>query len=285
MYGFGSSTRRQVSKVFVSVQHAKLSATADSPGPSTYTLAPAVGQQSSSRKHSAPQWAFGSADRFTYGSRDLPNPGPGAYTLGQSVGSQVSSSKQSQPIYGFGSAGREHVAKVFVTRHHYKALYGTNSPGPAVYTLNVAVGKQELTGKRNQPNWGFGSGGRFQYDDVKRAASSPGPGAYMLEQSLGSQVSSMKPSSPIRGFGTSNRDQMNKLFISHQHEKVAVGNNSPGPGNYTVQEATGRQASSKNTTAASWGFGTCERFGGNPNRNRKSTPGGSITPGPGAYVV
>ena len=206
--------------------------------------------------------------------------GPGAYDMPQGVGLQVSSSKQTQPMYGFGSAGREHVSKVFLSEEHNKSLHGIDSPGPQVYTLQGSVGKQELSRKGNQPAWVFASSNRFRYDHVKRAATSPGPGAYTLGQSVGSQVVSTKTSSPMPGFGTSNRDQMNKLYISSEHEKAQNGNNSPGPCNYALPESTGRQPLSKYSSMPSWGFGTSARWTANDQATGRST-----TPGPGSYCV
>ena len=319
MFGFGSSTRHQAAKVFLSSEHAKLSTSGFSPGPSAYTLRASVGSQADGRKASSPQWVFGSAERFGYGATGIQNPGapryrercltpavprgtrdarrlvrrpamapfasalppanprkkwqcssspclvatacagPGSYDMPTGVGQQVSSSKQTQPMFGFGSAGREHVAKVFVSEDHNKSLFGIDSPGPQVYTLQGAVGRQDLSKTRNQPAWVFASSNRFRYDHVKRAATSPGPGSYTLSQSVGSQVVSTKASSPMPGFGTSNRDQMNKLYISTEHEKAQSGNNSPGPCNYALPEATGRQPLSKFKSGASWGFGTSSR--------------------------
>merc|ERR1740138_1023403 len=194
------------------------------------------------------------------------------------VGVQVSSSKETQPMFGFGSAGREHVAKVFVSEDHNKSLHGVESPGPQVYTLNGAVGKQELSRTRNQPAWVFASSNRFKYEHVKRAATSPGPGAYSLNQSVGSQVISTKESAPMPGFGTSNREHMNKLYISTDHEKAQTGNNSPGPCNYALPESTGKQPLSKYSSMPQWGFGTAERWTANKGTN-------ATTPGPGSYCI
>jgi len=278
MFGFGSSTRHQAAKVFLSSEHAKLSTSGFSPGPSAYTLRASVGSQADGRKASSPQWVFGSAERFGYGATGIQNPGPGSYDMPTGVGQQVSSSKQTQPMFGFGSAGREHVAKVFVSEDHNKSLFGIDSPGPQVYTLQGAVGRQDLSKTRNQPAWVFASSNRFRYDHVKRAATSPGPGSYTLSQSVGSQVVSTKASSPMPGFGTSNRDQMNKLYISTEHEKAQSGNNSPGPCNYALPEATGRQPLSKFKSGASWGFGTSSRW----TANKRD---GTSTPGPGSYCI
>lgn len=138
----------------------------------------------------------------------------------QGVGPQISSAKQSQPMFGFGTADREHVAKVYVSEDHNKSLHGIDSPGPMMYALNAAVGKQELSQKANQPAWVFAVQDRFKYEHVKRAATSPGPGAYRLGQSVGPQVASTKASAPMPGFGTSNREHMTKLYISQEHVRT-----------------------------------------------------------------
>jgi len=282
-FGFGSSTRNQASKVFLSPEHARLAGPANAesqPGPSAYTLRAAVGTQADARKSSAPQWVFGSSERFGYGGKnEVANPGPGAYDMPNGVGMQVSSAKTSQPMFGFGSAGREHVAKVYVSEEHNKSLHGIDSPGPCMYTLNGAVGRQDLSRRANQPSWVFASSNRFKYDHVKRAATSPGPGSYTLGQSVGPQYSSTNKSSPMPGFGTSNRDQMQKLYISSEHEKSQYGNNSPGPCNYALPEATGKQPLSKYSSMPSWGFGTASRW----QTNKKS--GQHISPGPGSYCI
>lgn len=74
-FGFGSSTRNQAAKVFLSSDHAKLSTPGFSPGPSAYTLKAAVGTQADGRKASSPQWVFGTNDRFSFGKRSDQNPG------------------------------------------------------------------------------------------------------------------------------------------------------------------------------------------------------------------
>ena len=74
-FGFGSSTRNQAGKVFISREHAKLATSGFSPGPSAYTLRAAVGTQNDGRKRSSPQWVFGSSDRFMQGKKGIQDPG------------------------------------------------------------------------------------------------------------------------------------------------------------------------------------------------------------------
>mmetsp|Transcript_15449 Transcript_15449/g.39847 ORF Transcript_15449/g.39847 Transcript_15449/m.39847 type:complete len:308 (+) Transcript_15449:95-1018(+) len=278
-FGFGSSTRQQQGKVFMSTEHAKLAPpNVATPGAGTYAVRAAVGPQCDGSKASAPMWAFGKGERF--GGNEKPaaqNPGPGAYDVASGVGQQVSSAKQSQPMFGFGSATRDHVKNVYISEEHNKSLHGVNSPGP-MYTVDASVGVQHLSQKGNQPRWVFSAAQRFQYEHVKRAATSPGPGSYTLGASVGPQFDSSKHSSPMPGFGTSNRDQMEKIFISTEHEKSQCGNNSPGPCSYAVPNGNGPQHLSVWQSAPNWGFGTSARW-------QKQGRSSMSVPGPGAYSV
>lgn len=172
-YGFGSGTRATQEKIFVSQEHAKLSqGNTVTPGPQ-YNLKSAVGTQVSSATKSAPQWAFGTNQRFNFGKGGAGVPGPGNYDAHPGVGTQVSSKMGSSPIYGFGSSTREQVGKVFIAEEHNKSLFGVGSPGPCTYNLPSAVGKQVSGRHVGQPEWVFGSAQRFSYEHVKRAATSP----------------------------------------------------------------------------------------------------------------
>jgi len=276
-FGFGSGTRDGQEKVFVSQEHSKLVGNPHSPGPAVYSLTPAVGDQPDGRNPTAPKWVFGTNERFMGASKDG-YPGPGSYDFQRSVGAQVSSKNTSQPIYGFGSSTREHLQKTFITEEHNKALHGLNSPGPATYLLNGSVGNQNDSKKASEPTWVFGTGQRFVYDHVKRAAASPGPGAYAATNAVGTQVASTKPTTPRFGFGTSDRDHQAKVFISSEHAKATGGKDAPGPGQYPIHAMTGQTLQdSRQYTASSWGFGTSERFA----KGNKHTS----TPGPGEYVI
>lgn len=277
-YGFGSGTRNGQEKVFVSQEHARLvPGNSVAPGPQ-YNLKNSVGTQVDSGNKSAPQWAFGTASRFNFSKREGAPPGPGQYDAHPGVGTQASSKNSSAPIYGFGSSTRDQVGKVFIAEEHNKALYGVGSPGPMMYNLPGSVGKQVHSRTVDQPTWVFGSSKRFVYDHVKRAAVSPGPGSYDATNAVGPQVASTKPSTPRFGFGTSDRQKQEKVYLSAEHERSTAGRGSPGPGNYAMMPSTGnKQPQSNIHSAASWGFGTAERFA-----KTKRDVG---TPGPGSYVV
>jgi len=276
-FGFGSGTRKGQEKVFVSQEHSRLSNNPNSPGPQ-YDLKSSVDKQVDSSNKTAPQWAFGTAQRFNFNPTKGGVPGPGQYDAHPGVGTQVSSKNNSSPIFGFGSSTREHVAKVFIAEEHNKALYGVASPGPMTYNLKGSVGKQVHSRTVDQPAWVFGSSQRFVYDHVKRAATSPGPGTYTATNSVGTQVASTKPSTPRFGFGTSNWAHQEKVYLSTEHERASVGRQSPGPANYAMMPSTGsKQPQSNINSASAWGFGTAQRFA-------KVKPNAG-TPGPGSYVI
>jgi hypothetical protein len=280
-FGFGSATRNQQQKVYVSKEHSELGSRGTrTPGP-VYQTQGAVGSQISSAKRSQPKWAFGTSQRFpteTGRSRFSSVPGPGAYDSKGAVGAQVSSVMGTSPSIGFGSATRDHVAKVKISEEHNKSLFGSNSPGPR-YTLPQSMGKQVQGQCVQEPAWVFGSTKRFSLDHVKRASTAPGPGTYRMTNSVGPQVTSNRPSTPRFGFGTSNRAHQEKVFLSRDHSSVTKGLCSPGPGAYERPMSTGsRQTLSNVHSSAAWGFGTSERF-------RTTAKNAATSPGPGSYVV
>ena len=150
-YGFGSGTRDQQAKIFVSQEHAALQGTSDSPGPAVYTQRASVGPQVSGAKESSPLWTFGTEDRWAAKDREsgmtkyaVAVPGAGTYDAGVGVGKHQPESKmKTLPAYGFGSSSREDMSKVFISEEMDKVRqFGRGSPGPASFMLNPAVGKQ-----------------------------------------------------------------------------------------------------------------------------------------------
>ena len=252
-YGFGSSTRDQAEKIFMSREHSKLASKSISPGPAGYTMRSTVGPQVDGAILSQPMWAFGSDKRF---NGEIPKdkvPGPGSYDSRSALGAQVSANYHSQPAFGLGSSTRDGVRKVYISEKHSSSIFtGATSPGPATYSLNAAVGKQAGSTKANQPNWVFGSNKRFLDPTLLTSAKLPGPDAYTAHSGLGPQVASPKRSSPLPGFGSSTRDHQSKLFLSPGHEKTNYGKQSPGPCTYLPPINARR--------AAGGSFGTCDRW-------------------------
>jgi len=85
-YGFGSSTRDNASKVFISKTHEKSSGGKEGPGPQAYESRSGIGRQVEARQKSHACWGFGTETRFKMnftGSGELPawSPAPGAYNI------------------------------------------------------------------------------------------------------------------------------------------------------------------------------------------------------------
>eukprot|EP00959_Pyramimonas_sp_CCMP1952_P262366 5486039-Pyramimonas_sp.AAC.1 len=164
-----------------------------------------TGKQESSKNENAPQFSFGTADRFNkQAAASSPArsavPGPGAYGLPSSIGKQGESTKLNDPVFGFGTSTRTGAQRIFLSRDHAKSDFGKCSPGPSVYTGKSAVGRQPDSKKENSPSWVFSSEERFKYDHVERAAHVPGAGQYNTIGSVGPQAESKKGNIPRFSF-------------------------------------------------------------------------------------
>ena len=208
-FGFGTAHRSAVEKVYLTPEHARTNYGKNSPGP-VYDVKSSMGKQENSRNLSAPFFTFGTAERMTL-QRASKSPGPGHYAQPTSVGKQVDSTRGSSSTFGFGSSTREHMERCFMSRDHEKSRLGINSPGPCSYNVNSAIGRQANSMNFTNPQWAFGSEGRFRYDFEKRAKQTPGAGHYSVVASVGPQVFSKRRSMPIFGFGTCRRDQRAKV--------------------------------------------------------------------------
>jgi len=149
MFGFGTGTRDQQEKTYISKEHSALSIATRSPGPAVYDKESTLGRNID-HLPSLPIWGFGSADRFGKVSAELVKfPGPGGtpeneVNLIPSIGQQFSSVKASQPKYGMGSSTRDGQKRVYISdKHSATAGTGIVSPGPAQYTLRGSIGKQD----------------------------------------------------------------------------------------------------------------------------------------------
>ena len=208
-YGFGSASRDQVNKLFISQQHTlTIMAGKGSPGPAQYVLPPSVGgKQPDGRKPDPPVWGMGGAERFAYGycsrqerQRNSVAPGPFTYSKPSSVGGKQPDGRHADaPLYGFGSASRDQVNKLFISQQHTLTLMaGKGSPGPAGYTLPPSVGGKQPDGrKKDPPCWTLSKSPRVTMDDEEIGKRSPGPGAnyHIPSVTTGPQVQARRSSS------------------------------------------------------------------------------------------
>ena len=179
--GFGSSTRADVKKVFVSQEHQKTDMYGiGSPGPfARYEFAPSVGgTQPESKTQTMPSWKFGGARAPD--TKGKASPGPAAYTLPQSVGPQPDSRKSRAGTPSFGSGSRDKRALVYLGPSHDKGMYGRGSPGPhATYQTVSSVGKQVASKMGSAPQAAFSQEDRWaRYNKELKSNTTPGPGAY-----------------------------------------------------------------------------------------------------------
>merc|ERR1712159_775753 len=146
-------------------------------------------------------------------------------------GPQPKSTTPSSPSYGFGTSG--HNPHVYISHRHIKNLYGTHSPGPAMYThgsvwTSDRLGRHVESTKRSPAAFGFGTSSRFSQGAV---AQQPGPGKYDAQNTwskdrLGSVSSSLNTSPPKAKIGTEPRFSQGK--------DPTMPGGVPGPGTYRV---------------------------------------------------
>lgn len=111
---------------------------------------------------------------YDFVRRARESPGAGQYVIHGAVGKQEMSTKKTLPAYRFGSSTRDAVKKIFISTEHEKAQYGENSPGPITASMRSAMGSQQLSAKKSNPSWGFGTSKR----QTVQIAEGPGPGSY-----------------------------------------------------------------------------------------------------------
>ena len=279
VFGFGSSDRNALAKVYISAEHNRADFGKLGPG-AVYDVKSGFGAQDSSKNATPPAFSFGTASRFLKPSaarakRNPQVPGPGAYAPETSIGKCVDSNKITEAAFGFGTSTRDHAAKVFLSAEQAKVFFGLESPGPAAYKVLSGVGAQTSSRNRTAPGYSIPKEQRLKYDYVERAKRLPGAGLYDRPGAVGPQVEATKATRPTVGFGTSTRDHAAKVFLGDEQAKVFYGMESPGPAALGPGAfgGTGRMVDSKKQTAAKFSFGTGARGGYGQNQN----------PGPGAY--
>ena len=281
-YGFGSASRDQVNKLFVSQEHTLIATGGkDSPGPAKYLLPASVGgKQPDGRKPDPPTWTFSGANRFLYGyGKPDKKPGPDEYNMPPSVGgTQPDGARANAPSWGFGSATRDGVKKVFVSQKHtLTVLHGSHSPGPAKYLLPPSVGGKQPDGRKpDPPSYGFSSAARTPVEP-----GNDGPGfVYKITPAVGPQPDSQIKNMPLYSFGASTREVRERVFISQEHnEGMPPSCPTPGPANsYQLDSALGKQNSARKKTSPRVSFSQASRWAAHERELARNT-----VPGPGAY--
>ncbi|PRW45654.1 histidine triad (HIT) [Chlorella sorokiniana] len=170
---FGSGSRDQANRLFISAEHEKCQVGVDSPGPS-YTIPAALGKQQLSTKKSAGAFVMPRGQRFVDNDvrEAAQKPGAGAYTVPSTIGG--SPVKRNSPTVKFGSGTRDQANRLFISAEHEKGSFGTCSPGPVTANPASSMGRQVQSSKSSAGSIGFGTGKRL----ADHASDVPGPGAY-----------------------------------------------------------------------------------------------------------
>ncbi|KXZ56623.1 hypothetical protein GPECTOR_1g561 [Gonium pectorale] len=176
---FGTGTRDQAQKLFLSSRHVQQQrGTLGSP-PGSYDVPGAMGHQVASVKPSSPSFSLPRTDRLKdkYEALSKTMPAAGQYETWNSIGKQTLSLSRTMPAYGFGSSSRDKESARFITSSHAASLRGRFSPNnydrQQPHNL-TSFGKQSLSVKQNVPAYGFGSQPRMAF----KTSQTPGPGSY-----------------------------------------------------------------------------------------------------------
>lgn len=180
-FGFGTATRDDARRVFISAAAAKVRFGAESPGPAAYSnsaIQHGVGAQPSSQRRTEPSFSIGTEKRlkYDYVERAKKTPGVGLYATQASVGAQTLSANQNEPCFGFGTATRDDAGKVFLGKEQSKVRFGAESPGPASLGPGAfrGTGRMVQSTKSTAPNATFGGSAR----SLGIGEATPGPGSY-----------------------------------------------------------------------------------------------------------
>jgi len=171
---FATATRDQVDKVWLDDELMKVQCGKESPGPCAYTKPGGLGEQKESRFATQPTAKIGSASRFERANLSKDTPGAGTYKCGEAFGKQTLSNKKTLPQAKIGTSQRDQIKKVFISKEHEKCAYGEIGPGPASGPRVNCFGKQQLSVKKSNPSFSFGTSKRAP----GYGKDTPGPGAY-----------------------------------------------------------------------------------------------------------
>ena len=281
----------------------------DFPGPCSYALPDAVGDQPLSQKASRPKISVAKSTREqagavyqgvasevpgrdappvgTYFHRDASSAGPDASS---SMGKQTDASKPTSPSAGFPRERR------FAEKSQGR---GFVKPGPGAHFQDGASPTAASPG--DSPTGGVSGGSPSPTTRAAPGSSSPlgrrsrGRGGGKTSKSDGSFVASGGPSSVGKqtlsrsrseprspGLGAATREARERVYVSRGHEKDLFGRIGPGPASpdfraseWGLGSSLGRQRHSLTTDQPSPTFPRSSRWG--------PADRGASEPGPGAY--
>lgn len=160
LFGFGTSNRENVSKVFLSSAHEKSKHGLGSPGPAAlYERKGALAGH---------EYGFGSDDRFQRLGRHLADaselPGPGSYDHDSTFNTQHSSSRRTDSSYGFGTSNRAIQVRL-VSQRLYQLC--CNVTAATLTPLGQRIGSKQA----QVPMWGAQGGGHGRVMDLVRVCA------------------------------------------------------------------------------------------------------------------
>eukprot|EP00966_Prymnesium_polylepis_P082442 1908843-Prymnesium_polylepis.1 len=213
--------------------------------------------------------------------RPQTTPGPAAYSAAASLGPRQPTRKSSA-AFGFGSASRHLTpseVKAYISEDHARQGGGAHTPAPGAYNAASTLGPQQ-SARPSSASYAFGKAARTPCEtklylseelaaQTARGAHTPGAGQYEAATTLGPNLCT-RHSFASYGFGTRPRSAGLREWLSGP---------SPGPGDYFLADATGRQPSSMHRSPPAFGFGTDERS----IRAQREDERNAASPGPGAY--
>lgn len=178
-YRFGSTTRDQQAKVFLTSTHIKEQMGTMGAAPGSYVPAEALGMQASSLRRSSPSFSMPRTEKLKddYEKMRRSLPAVGQYETWGSIGKQSLSGSKTLPAYAFGSSSWDKEEKRFLTvGHANRTLLGTSTSNYDHQRDNnfSSIGRQSTSHRENSATHKFGTGPKM----IFKTNDTPGPGAY-----------------------------------------------------------------------------------------------------------
>jgi hypothetical protein len=222
-FSFGSAQRDEISKLYISKEHDKLTPSRWSPG-AIYEVKSTLDQNT--------------AFSFGKGPRSHLRPQPLAEDMTFAMIDSQKMKFASFPTVLFGTDTRDNLKNAVLLQNHPQAFFGKHSPGPQAYTVHQPP-------KSVVPSITFGHKTKILASDCQTPAN-VGPGCYPLPASVGTQFESTKPSQRIVKFSKAARSPTRR----HSQPVTNVDGGVP---------SIGKQYSSKLPNAAQVVFGSSNR--------------------------